>query len=305
MKILIAGGTGLIGRPLTAALQADGHEVVVLTRHSAAVPLPSGVRSAAWDGRSAAGAWTGELPGAGAVINLAGASIGGGRWTAARKRVLLESRTQSTGAIVGAMAALDPPARPPVLVNASGIDYFGHHEGDEHLDESAPAGSSFLAGLCVEWEAAARRAEALGTRVVLMRTSLVMSREALAFRLLTMPFRLFAGGPLGSGTQWFNWIHLQDMVALYQLAVTNPDLRGPVNALAPDVRREREVAREIGRVLHRPSLLPAPAFALRLLLGEQADLLLHGRVAVPARAQAAGFTFRYPQLGEALTAELT
>ena len=282
-----------------------GHEIVALTRRPAgeALGLPEGVRAVQWDAASARGPWAAEVRGADAVINLAGASIGGRPWTARYKRAILESRLNATNALVEAMAGMEPAQRPKVLANASGIDYYGHRQ-DEIVTEDTPPGDSFLARVCVDWEAAARRAEALGVRVVLMRTSLVIHRDAPAFRLLVLPFRLFAGGPLGSGRQWFTWIHLDDIIGLYRLAVERSDLAGPVNAVAPDVRPQREVAREIGRALGRPSWLPAPAFALRLVLWEQADLLLHGRRAAPRKALAAGYEFRYPKLEQALAHEL-
>ena len=300
MKVVLAGATGLIGRSLAGELQQAGHEVVALTRRPgrAGGVLPPGVSQVAWDARTAEGAWTAELAGAQAVVNLAGANIGTRPWTAGRKRELRQSRLDATRALLAALEATPAGRRPGALVNASGIDYYGHRlEGV--LDEDSPPGDSFLARLCVEWEAAAP-AERLGVRVVLMRTALVVAPNALAFRLLALPFRLFAGGPLGDGRQWFTWIHLDDVAGLYRFAVEREDVAGPLNAVAPDVRPQREVAREIARVLGRPSWLPAPSLALRLLLRDQADLLLHGRRAEPRRALAYGYTFRRPDLHEAL-----
>jgi uncharacterized protein len=297
VKVVVAGGTGFVGRALTAALVSAGNEVLVLTRSSR--PL-MGVRTTVWDPRDANGGWTAELRGADGVVNLCGASIGGGRWTSARKRELTTSRTGSTGALVQAIAAIPAAERPRVLVNASGIDYYGNHPGDEVLDERGAPGDSFLARLCVAWEAAAARAEALGVRVVYIRTAFCVGRNAPALRLLVLPFRLYAGGPLGNGRQWFPWIHLHDLAALYTLGLQREDVSGPLNAVAPNVPREREVAEAIGHVLHRPSLMPAPELALRLLLGEMADLLLHGRNAAPAKAEAVGFHFRYTDVRQAL-----
>ena len=306
MKIVIAGGTGFIGTHLAQSLQRGGHEVVALTRDAgkSATRLPASVRAVEWNARDAGGPWAQELRGAGAAINLAGATVGRPRWTEGRKRVLIQSRVRTNEAIVGAITALPAEERPPVLVSASGIDYYGDHPGDEPLDESAPPGASFLARLCVQWEEAAQKAEPLGVRVVRMRTAFVVGRGAMALRMLALPFQLLAGGPLGTGRQWFTWIHLLDLVNLYTLAIERPDWSGPVNAVAPTVPREREVAREIGRALRRPSWAPAPAFALRLALGEMADLLLHGRRAVPAKAEAAGYQFRYREIGPALAEAL-
>jgi uncharacterized protein (TIGR01777 family) len=233
------------------------------------------------------------------VVNLAGAGIGGGRWTAARKRLLLESRTQSTGALVGAIRQLEASDRPRVLVNASGIDYYGNR-GDEIVTEESGPGSSFLAQLCVQWEGAAREAEPLGVRVVLMRTAVVFGKGADALERLALPFRLFAGGPLGSGQQWFPWVHLEDAIGLYRFAIENESVTGPLNLVSPDIRREKEVAAAVGRVLGRPSWAPAPAFVLRIVLGQLSELILHGRRAEPRKALALGFQFKRPNLEDAL-----
>ncbi|HEU5316032.1 MAG TPA: TIGR01777 family oxidoreductase, partial [Chloroflexota bacterium] len=189
--------------------------------------------------------------------------------------------------------------RPRSLVSASGIDYYGDR-GDEIVTEDSAPGDTFLAGLCVDWEAAAREAEALGVRVVLMRTSVVFGNGADALQRLALPFRLFAGGPLGSGRQWFPWIHFDDTVCLYRLAVEDDGLSGPLNLVAPDIRREGDVAKAVGAVLGRPLWAPAPALALRLVLGELSDLILHGRRAEPRKALAHGYEFRYPRLEDAL-----
>jgi uncharacterized protein len=299
MKVLIAGGSGYIGRHLSASLQSDGHQVVVLTRGQSAPSAVSGPRMVTWDGRTADGAWVSELNGADAVVNLAGMSIGSWPWTKRRMAELLSSRLGPTNAIVRAIERTPPDRRPKVLVSASGIDYYGDR-GEEVVTEESSPGNSFLAQLTQEWEAAAAKAEPLGVRVVRIRTAMVFGRGAPAFRLLVLPFRLFAGGPLGSGRQWFTWIHIDDHVRLYRLAIEDGRVTGPVNAVAPDVRPERDVAREIGRVLHRPAIIPAPAFALRLVLGQEAQLLLDGRHAVPAKAQSVGFQFRLGGLRQAL-----
>jgi uncharacterized protein len=309
MKVVIAGATGLIGSTLARELVGAGHDVVALTRSPGkADRLASGVRAVQWDAKwqqqSAREPWVQEIQQSDAVVNLAGASIGGPRWTESRKRLLRASRVGSNEALVAAIGAAPSGQRPRALVGASGIDYYRNLEGADPVTESAPPGDSFLARLSVDWEASARQAESLGVRVVLMRTAVVIAREALAFRLLTLPFRFFAGGPLGSGRQWFTWVHLQDAVGLYRFAIERDDLRGPVNLVAPDARPQREVARAIGKQLRRPAFMPAPEFALRIALGESADLLLHGRRAVPERALAAGYEFIYPQLEPALAEAL-
>jgi hypothetical protein len=212
---------------------------------------------------------------------------------------LLSSRLSTTATLVKALEDTPAERRPPVLVSASGIDYYGDR-GDEAITEESKVGDSFLARLSEQWEAEAGKAQPLGVRVVRIRTAMVFGREASAFRLLTLPFRLFIGGALGNGRQWFTWIHIDDIVGLYRLALEDSRVTGPVNAVAPDVRREREVAKEIGRVFQRPSLIPVPAFVLKLVLGKMAQLLLHGRHAEPAKARAYGYQFRFGGLHEAL-----
>ena len=301
MKVVIAGGSGYIGRHLAARLRAEQHQVVILSRAAQAAPgavagTAAGARSAVWDASTASGSWVSELNGADAVVNLAGTSIGA-RWTRKNMAAILGSRLAATGALVSAIRKLD--RRPAVLVSASGIDFYGNR-GDELVDENSAAGDSFLADVCRQWETAAEAASPLGVRVVRIRTSMVFGRGAPAFGLLTLPFRLFAGGPLGNGRQWFTWIHVDDLVALYRRSLGDSTLSGPINAVAPDLRRQRDVAAEIGRVMHRPALLPAPAPMLRLALGRQSELLLHGRRAVPTVAQAHGFDFMYGTLPVAL-----
>jgi len=301
MRIVVAGGSGMIGRRLTAAWLESGDEITILTRNPARIAgtLPPGVTVRRWNPPVVDGELAEALRGADAVINLAGASIGGRPWTPGRKRAILHSRLDATNSIVAAIGRLPAPDRPKVLVNSAGIDIYGDRPDTELTEESEP-GDSFLAGVVVAWEAAARAAEPLGVRVVTARTALIVAREALAWRLVLLPFRLFVGGPLGSGRQWFTWLHVDDAVGLYDLAVRNESISGPVNMVAPEVPTQGELARAIGRAMHRPSFFPAPAFVLRLVLWGQADLVLHGRVAVPVKALAAGYDFRHPTVESAL-----
>ena len=307
MKVLIAGGSGFIGHHLVASLRKDGHELVVLTRGQprAVPPTLAGQgqgaspRYVTWDPKKPDGVWSSELSSADAIVNLAGASIGRWPWTRQRMAELLSSRRSATAALVQALERAPAERRPAVLVSASGIDYYGDR-GDEVITEDSRAGDSFLATLSAQWETEAQRAEPLGVRVVRIRTAMVFGREAVAFRLLTLPFRFFVGGPLGSGRQWFTWIHIDDIVGLYRLALENQQISGPLNAVAPDIRREGEIAKEIGRVLHRPALFPVPSFLLRLVLGREAQLLLHGRHAEPAKATKAGYRFHFGGLPQAL-----
>ena len=284
MRVVIGGASGYVGSALVASLLADGHQVVALSRRSAGAP--ASLTSVPWGEVGAA------LQDADAVVNLAGESIGAPFWTARRKEAIRTSRIDTTRALVEAIEA--SRRRPSVLVSASGIDYYGH-SGEVEVDETAPAGTSFLAQVCVEWEAAAAAAP---IRHVAIRTALVIGPGAPSLRLMALPFRLFVGGPLGSGRQFFPWIHRDDLVGLYRLAIDERSLAGPLNAVAPQQLRQREAARELGAVLHRPALIPTPALVLRLALGDQADLLLHGQRAVSGRLDE--FDFRYEELRPAL-----
>jgi uncharacterized protein (TIGR01777 family) len=301
MRIVVAGGSGFLGRRLTAAWIAAGDDVTVLTRSPAraTVKLPASVTVRPWNPPTIDDELTGALRGADAVVNLAGVPIGGRPWTPGHKRAILRSRLDTTGAIIEAMRRLPEAERPGVLVNASGIDLYGDRP-DGEMTEDSPPGDSFLAGVVVEWERAATVAEELGIRVVTARTALVMAPEALAWRLVLLPFRLFVGGRLGSGRQRFTWIHVDDAVRLYDLAVRDPSIRGPLNMVAPEVPTQAELARAIGRAMHRPAIVPAPAALLRLVLWGQADIVLHGRVAIAAKARAAGYEFNYPTVESAL-----
>ena len=300
-RMVIAGGTGMLGHRLAARWLAAGDAVTVLSRDPVRTSrrLPPGTTAKRWAPPTVDDDLVAELRGADAVVNLAGVPIGGRPWTPARKRAILESRLEATRTIIGALARLARSDRPSVLVNASGIDVYGDRPDGEVTEESPP-GESFLAGVVVAWEEAARAAEALGVRVVLARNALIVAPEAPAWRLILLPFRLFVGGPLGSGRQRFTWVHVDDAVGLYDLAVRNPSIRGPVNVVAPEVPTQRELGRAIGRAMHRPAIMPVPAFILRLVLWGQADVVLHGRVAIPARALAAGYEFRHPTVDSAL-----
>jgi uncharacterized protein (TIGR01777 family) len=309
MRIIITGGTGFLGRPLAARLAQDGHEVVVLTRDAqkAQAMLPAGVQAVAWDGRTTDG-WGQLVDGAGAVVNLAGASIGGEtilanfteRWTAARKQAILQSRLNAGAAVVAAIAAAQH--KPAVLLQSSASGYYGKR-GDEPLDESAaPANPCFESEVCAQWEQSTAAVDALGVRRVIVRTGVVIDRGGGAFAPMLLPYQLFTGGPLGSGRQVLPWIHRDDWVSAMLFLMNDARASGPVNVCAPQPLSLDEFGRAIGRAIHRPHWLPVPAFALRLLLGEKADILLEGRRAVPAKLQAWGFQFKYPTADQALQA---
>lgn len=292
MRILVSGGSGFLGAALAGALRREGHHVSNLTR------TPRSPHDIAWSPQGGAAAIP-AIDDTDVVVNLAGEPIAGGRWTAARKAAIRRSRVDATRALALAIASARRP--PSVLLSASGIDYYP--EGDEPVTEDTPSGTSFLASVCRDWEAEALAA-AGRTRVVLLRTAVVLARDAGALPQLARPFWFFAGGPLGSGRQPFSWIHLDDWVAMVRWAMSTESIAGPLNVTSPRPVTNREVARTLGRVLARPSVMPAPAAALRLILGrEMADtLLLTGRRVVPAKALAHGFTFRYADLEAALRA---
>jgi hypothetical protein len=233
-------------------------------------------------------------------VNLAGASIAGSRWSNAHKQLILDSRIQATRSLVTAIEQAE--IRPPVFVSGSAVGYYGPR-GDEVVTEQTEAGTDFLADVCVKWEAEAQRAASDRTRVVRLRTGLVLDKDGGALPPMLPPFRFGVGGPIGSGRQYWPWIHRDDWVALARVAIQSPNLAGPMNATAPEPVTNASFARAVGAAMHRPALLPMPAFAIRLILGEMADgLILSGQRAVPERAERAGFTFKYRRLDDALRA---
>ncbi len=309
MRIVMAGGSGFLGRALAAAIAADGHEVVVLTRSlpaGATAPAPpAGPRIArtGWVPDGTAGPWRTALDGALAVINLAGAGLADQRWTTRRKALLRDSRIRATRSLVAALGALDTP--PKVFISASAVGYYGA-SGDEARTESSPPGDDFLARLCDAWESEARLAAAGSIRVALIRTGIVLDRSGGALPPMTTPFRFFVGGRVGTGRQFMSWIHRQDWVAMVRWVLATPAASGPINATAPEPVRNQDFARALGRALGRPAVVPAPALALKLLLGEMAGpLLLTGQRVVPERALTLGYRFQYPDLDRALANILT
>jgi len=301
MRAVVAGGSGMIGRHLAKALMDDGWTVDILTRdpRRTAQRLPSGARAVAWSPGGRTRDLATVLADAEAVISLAGASIGTRPWTPGRKRAILDSRLEATNALVQAMASLPEDRRPRVLVTAAGTDVYTGRDA-EPADESTEPATDFLADVGLRWEAAARAAEPLGVRVAIVRQAFVLASDATVLRLMALPFRLFLGGRIGSGRQWFSWIHVDDLVGIYRLALIDTALTGPINAAAPEPCRQAELAAALGRALHRPSWLPVPAWAIRLALRGQATLILDSRRVAPARAVAAGFRFRHPGLDAAL-----
>lgn len=295
VHVVITGGKGFVGRALSRHLADRGHRVTVLTRGAPDVKIaPRNLEVVRWNPALPDPAL---FTGTDAVVNLAGESIALGRWSAEAKQRILSSRVDTTRALVNALQAADP--RPRVLVSASAVGYYGDR-GNEDLNEESGPGDDFLARVCVAWEAEARAAGGFGVRVVLARFGMVLGPGGGLLSRMITPFRLGLGGPLGSGRQWMSWVHLEDAAAAIMLALKADRLHGPINVTAPHPVRNLEFARIMGRILGRPSFLPVPAAALRLVLGEMADLLLTGQRVFPARLKALGFQHRFSNLADAL-----
>jgi uncharacterized protein (TIGR01777 family) len=298
MKIVVAGGTGFLGRHLCARLASWDHEVVVLTRGASGGTEPA--RRVTWNPVDAGGHWVFEIDGADAVVNLAGEGLADRRWTVRRKDVLRQSRIASTRGLVAAIRSAT--RRPSVFVSGSAIGYYGDADA-RPLDESFPPGSDFLATLCVDWEAEAHGAAALGCRVVIIRTGVVLARDGGALKKLIPPFLFFLGGPIASGRQYLSWIHRDDWVRLVDWTISRPDVSGAVNATAPNPVTNAEFSAAVGRALQRPSWFRVPRLALRVLVGEMADdVLVGGQRVVPTRALNGGFTFDHQDVDGALRA---
>jgi uncharacterized protein (TIGR01777 family) len=297
MNIILAGGSGFIGKALTARLLADGHTVTLLTRDPSRVAAPSAsLRVQQWDAATV-GPWGGSVDGADAVINLTGELISAKRWSPAQKALIRSSRISSTRAVVQAIGAASK--KPSLLINASAVGYYGDVPSGD-VPESFPAGRGFLAEVCREWEEAAFAAQAHGVRVVTVRLGVVLAPDGGALAKMLLPFRLFAGGPIGTGRQWFPWIHRDDVVAGILFLLRTPTVSGPVNFAGPEAVTMKEFCSTLGAAMGRPSWAPVPAPVLRIALGEMAGMILGGQRVVPKKLTAAGYTFRYPTVGAAL-----
>jgi uncharacterized protein (TIGR01777 family) len=291
------GGTGMIGRALTSSLIKDGHQVIILSRNpGSAKGMPPGTGLMPWDGRTAQG-WGHLVNEANAIINLAGASLADGRWTKQRKREIFESRVQAGEAV--AQAVEIATRKPKVLVQASAVGYYGPHE-DEVIPEEAPPGDDFPAEVCLAWEASTAPVEELGVRRVLLRTGVVLDSKEGALPRMLLPFKLFVGGPLGTGRQWFPWIHIADEVGAIRYLVDNDGASGPFNLTAPNPLTNADFSKALGRALGRPSVLTTPAAALCLLFGVMSTLLLDGQRAVPTHLDRCGYRFQFPTVEAAL-----
>jgi len=289
MRVVIVGGSGLIGRALCNSLTIDGHEVIVSSRRPERVTgLPSGASVTTWDA---------SLPdGADAIVNLAGEGLAAKRWSQDRKRRICQSRIEVGQAVTRALASAR--CKPGVLIQASGVGYYG--PSDDMVTEQTPPGHDFLANLAVEWEDSTREVKHLGVRRAIIRTGAVLTKKGGALPRLLLPYRFFLGGPLGDGRQWFPWIHLADEVSAIRFLLDNEGASGPFNLVAPNPVTNLELSRIVARQLRRPALLRTPAFVLRLLFGEMASVVLEGQRAVPLKLLDFGYGYRFPEIGPAL-----
>ncbi|RJX73416.1 TIGR01777 family oxidoreductase [Pseudomonas sp. LS-2] len=293
MHILLTGGTGLIGRRLCRYWHDQGHQLTVLSRKPEEVPRLCGPSVRGIAHPDDIGAQHVD-----AVINLAGAPIADRPWTRKRKMLLWDSRITLTEQLITWLERRDQ--KPNVFISGSAVGWYGDG-GERELDEeSAPVSEDFASQLCIAWEETAQRAQALGIRVVLLRTGLVLANEGGMMQRLLPPFKMGMGGPIGNGRQWMPWVHIEDQIAAIDFLLNQQDAQGPYNACAPSPVRNRDFAKTLAAILHRPAFMPMPAVALRLLLGELSILLLGGQRARPSRLQAAGFTFRFTDLHAAL-----
>ena len=306
MKVAITGATGFVGSRLVQRLHGKGHKVVVLARNTAFAQkvFPSeafpNLEIVAYT-PNASGSWQSVIASCDGVVNLAGEPIAEGRWTPERKQEILNSRKLVTQKIVEAIANANP--KPTVLVNASAIGYYGTSE-TATFDETSLSGNDFLAQVCQAWETEARKVKDAGVRLVILRLGIVLGNGGALGKMIP-PFKLFAGGPIGSGRQWFSWIHVDDLVNLILQALTKPEIEGVYNATAPNPVRMADLSQTLGRVMNRPSWLPVPAFAIEALLGDGAIVVLEGQQVIPKRTEETGFEYKYPNLQSALTQILT
>ena len=300
MRIVIAGGTGFLGSPLAETYAEDGHDVRVLTRslppgesrHESGTGVP-GITRVGWVPNGESGPWSEVIGGADAIINLAGASIGGKRWSPPRKAELRDSRILATRSLAAAIAAAS--VAPRVFISASAVGYYGTDHGLPKT-EASPPGRDFLAQLCEDWEQEAQRPARADLRLATIRSGVVFERSGGMLPQMMAPFRFFVGGRVGSGRQYMSWIHRLDWIEMVRWIVLTPEASGPINLTAPHPVTNREFARALGRAMKRPALLPAPKLGLKVVLGELADFVVTGQRVIPARAIALGYRFRYPEL---------
>ena len=296
MDIAIAGGTGLVGQALTEYLINNGHHVYILTRDTSNKQNTEKIKFVEWLTGNATPEV--ELHSVAAFVNLAGESINSGRWSEERKHRILESRLASTKEIVRIMEAM--VNKPSVLINASAIGFYGTSESAVFTENDKVAGSDFLASTVSKWEEESLVAESHGIRTVLTRFGIILDKEEGALPRMILPYKLFAGGTVGSGHQWLSWVHINDVVRIIEFCLQNESIQGAVNVTAPHPERMKHFGKTIGKVMGRPHWIPAPSFALKIALGEMSDLVLKGQKVMPAKLERAGYTFLFPNLEGAL-----
>jgi len=296
MKVLITGGTGFVGRQVSSRFVEEGHEVTILTRSvRESAETRKGLSYLQGD-PTQKGPWQEAVKDHDAVVNLAGASIFA-RWTEEHKRLIRESRMSATRNVVETIRR--PSDKGFTLFSTSAVGYYGFH-GDEEMDEESPPGNDFLARIAVEWEAEALKVKEKGVRVVITRFGIVLGEEGGALGQMVPLFKKFIGGPIGSGKQWFSWVHIKDLAETFVFLIKHPEISGPVNVCAPNPVRNGDLAKTLGKVLHRPSLMAAPGFMIKLVLGEFGSVILEGQRVIPGKLLKHGFTFQYPDIEKAL-----
>jgi len=296
MKVLITGGTGFVGTSLSSRLVQDGHGVTILTRSSKDLSRSKPGISYLQGDPTVKGPWQENVKNFDAIINLAGATIFS-RWTDDYKRAIRESRMSTTRNLVEAIPS--SPDKNITLFSTSAVGYYGFH-GDEELVEESPPGNDFLARLAIDWEGEALKAKEKGTRVVTTRFGIVLGEKGGALGQMVPLFKKFIGGPIGGGKQWFSWVHVKDLAEAFVFLMKHPEISGPVNFCAPNPVRNKDLAKALGKVLHRPSFMPAPGFMIKLVLGEFGSVILEGQRVVPRRLLDHGFVFQYPNIDKAL-----
>jgi len=296
MLVMITGGTGMVGTALAKSLTTDGHEVIALSRSPEKNQNIPGLRYVKWDACTAEG-WGHLADGADVIVNLAGVNLSSGRWTPDKKRIIIDSRRNAGQAVVEAVGAA--VQKPRLVIQASGLNYYGVKETGI-ITEASPKGDDFLADVCEIWESATAPVEAMGVRRVITRSAAVLNRKAGALPRMAMPYYFFVGGPVASGKQWFSWVHLADVVGVMRFLIENESAIGAFNLTSPYPVQNRKFSKTLGKVLRRPSLIPVPAFALKILFGEMSTIVLDGQQAVPKRLHEMGYKFKYPNIESAL-----
>lgn len=296
MKIAIAGGTGFVGKALTTDLLQNGHEIFILTRNPPKITENANLHFTQW--LSPESSPESSLQGVDIFINLAGESINSGRWTENRKKMILQSRLNATKETINLITKLH--SKPKLLINASAVGIYGTSLSKTFTEKDSAIGSDFLAQTVVKWEQKANEVSSLGIRTVFCRFGIILAKDEGALPRIAMPYKLFAGGTVGSGMQWVSWIHLADVIKGIQFVMTNEDIHGPVNFTSPHPMKMKDFGKTVGSVLQRPHWVPAPGFALRLALGEMSTLVLEGQKVLPKQLEDHGFQFSYPTLNSAL-----